>query len=551
MSAEASTWPADTVHRLSRVEQMVYLSRAKSTIDAVDYARDCIELAESASEKRRRALTARRRAILEDNWQSIVYADLKKRIHSTLHPYVLGDNGRYCDISRNPAKNIWQECAVLYKSAAQRETPEKPADAELYRRLVRGTKFQTFWAQVEVELYFFNDLILWPTTVKRRGRKVLQHNKAAGDTVTAIFDPELGGTEPFAIIFHDHYQKGDGLGVRYIWWTPQWRAVFDDSDDKVRLDPVTLLPLDDSAPLDNPYRQMPFTYLHLNPYHNTFWNQTQGDDLVELTIKTGRQQTQTNDLFNRCNHKQAITTGENIRKVEDKTLLDPGAHMKIYSDGSTQLVDWAPDFEGRQNVIDRDEARAAGSYGINPERLRKTSYQTAEGARLTERPLEEKRHKMREPLADAERDYRESVIRVADVERIADEETLPDPEVWMEVIHAPIAYPGDPKAQLEVDEMEIGIGLTNAIEIMQRRYPGISKKEAERRIQQNIKMQAKVQKLKQANSVPAKASNRSAEDEENGRQGPVVRDGDNGQSGPGSLPGQQPALDGGTDDNAE
>jgi hypothetical protein len=201
----------DTVHRLSRVERAVELSYETSAVDAVDYGRQCVAVARSQPERQRRRLVARRRDIINDNWQALVYSDLKDRLHSDLHRAVLGKDGQFCDISRNPAKNIWQETAVLYKGPAQRETPSKPNDAELYKDLTRDTKFQTFWQRVEFELMVFNDLILWPSTIKRHGRKVLKHNKAAGDTVTAIFEPELGGrNEPYALVFIDNYRDAAG-----------------------------------------------------------------------------------------------------------------------------------------------------------------------------------------------------------------------------------------------------------------------------------------------------------------------------------------------------
>lgn len=530
------------VHRMSRVEQMIWFSYQGSGLDAVDYGRGCVELARSSSEISRRRLMARRRAIITDNWQQLIYADLQERLRPELHSYVLGSGGRYCDISRNPAKNIWQETAVLYKAPAQRETPEDPDDAEKYRRLVRGSKLNTFWSSVEFELMAFNDLIVWPTVVKRHGEKVLRHNKAAGDTVTAIFDPALGDAEPFALVFVDNWNDGQRDRERYVWWTPQWRAVYDDSADMQRLDPVTLEPIADEESINNPYGRMIFTYLHVDPYHPTFWNQSTGDDLIELTIKTGRQQTQTTDLFNRTGHKQLVSHGEDLRPGE-KTLLDPGAHIRITGSGSTQIVDWSIDFEARQRVIDNDEARAAGTYGINPERLRKTSYQTAEGARLTERPLEERRAKMREPMADAEREYRAALIRVCEVDGFAAGEQLPDPDVWMEVIHAPIAYPGDPKQQTEVDAAEVALGIVSPIELIQRRYPGISREDAKQRLADNIQAQAEIAALKQKFNVAGDPRNRGADDEENGRRGPQVRDGenDNGQTPPGTPPGQQAA----------
>lgn len=539
---------ATSARRLSAVEQLVAMSYEASALDALDYGRECVRLAQSNAERTRRQAMARRRAIVEDNWRDLVYSDLKTRLRAELHSYVMGPHGEYCDISRNPAKNIWQETAVLYKSPAARETPAKPDDAELYRRLTRGTKFNSFWAAVEYELPVYNDLVIWPTVVELRGRRVLRHNKAAGDTVTAIYDPELGGqAEPYALVFVDSWSDGTRARERYFWWTPQWRAIFDDDADLTRLDQQTLAPIDDddkNAPsFDNPYGRMIFTYLHVDPHRASFWNQTSGEDLIGLTLKTARQQTQTADLFNRSGHKQIVATGTSIRQGE-KTLLDTGALIKVLGDGvSAQLVDWTIDFESRQRVIDNDEARAAASYGINPERLRKTSYQTAEGARLTERPLEERRAKTREPFCDAERDYRRDLIRVCEVDRPDGVEELPDPNVWMEVTHAPIAYPGDPKQQLDVDAAEISLGIISPVEVIQRRYPGISRDEALKRLRDNLQDAAEVARIKQQFNMADDPRNRGADDEQNGRRGPEVRDGqtDSGQPDPGSPPGHQPA----------
>jgi hypothetical protein len=299
-----------------------------------------------------------------------------------------------------------------------------------------------------------------------------------------------------------------------LWWTPHWRAVFSDEAEEgsgalMRLDPVTLTPIADEEPVKNPYGMMPFTYLHIDPHHETFWNQSQGDELVELTLKAGRQQTQTNDLFNRTGHKQLVSHGNALRRDSQKSLLDPGAHILVHGDGSTTIVDWSIDFESRQRVVDNDEARAAGTYGINPERLRKTSYQTAEGARVTERPLEERRHKMREPLGDGERDHRYNCITVARIDRV-DVEELPDPDVYMEVIHGPIAYPGDPAKQIDVDSAKY---------------------------KRNLDLRRKGQEYKQAGNVPDDPRNDSAEDEENGRQGPAIRD--DGKPDPSSPLGDQ------------
>lgn len=521
-SEPGSAWPRDRVHQLGRVEQEVLASKLRSSLTAEQYGRIVIDIAESRNERARRRLAARRRALLNDDWKELLIADIKNRTTQELWTVLMGPNGEYADITRNPAKDIWAENAVLYKSAATRSTPDAPAEIDKYRRLTRRF-FHSFWQRVEVDLGGMNDVLIWPTVGERHGKRVLRHNVAAGDTVTVTFDEELGGSEPFAVLFIDHMRDYQGRAAkRYRIWTPDWRLMFD--EQKRRLDHITGIVVGDGADgWENPYGILPFECIHASPYQPWFWDQTTGEDLVSLTLKTGRFETDTDYKAFRAGHKQLVASGNRVQ-VPDKTLLDPGAVIKLIGDAiNVQLIDWQLNLKDRLEAVNGWEIRAAASRGINPERLRRTGYQTAMGARLSERGLQERRERMEEIFRDAEAGYYHLVARIARLEQLPG--PLPDPDVELEVTHAPMDYPEDPERRLRVAEEKMRMGLKSLVSFVQEDHPSWGEEKSLAFIEKNLQLLSRIQAIKQQAGVPDNdLANRSAADEAAGATGPEIRD---------------------------
>jgi len=520
------TWNRANVHQMTRVEQEILASKLRSALTAEEYGRIVIEIANSSQERKRRALAQRRRAIVNDAWQELLVADIKNRSTEELWAGLIGPEGEYADISRNPARDIWGENSVLYKSAAKRSTPKSPGEGTKYRELT-GRRFHTFWQRAEFDLQAFNDILIWPTVGMHYDKRVLRHNLAAGDTVTVTFDEELGGTEPYAVLFIDHFKTNAGMPTkRYRLWTPDWRLVFDDSGN--RIDPVTGIKLEDGSPgYENPYGVLPFAFVHRDPYHPYFWDQTTGEDLISLTLKTGRFETDTDYKAWRAGHKQILITSSGRIKDFDKTLMDPGAIIKIIGDGAVgTLIDWQVNLQERLDTVNGWEIRAAASRGINPERLRRTNYQNAEVARLSERGLQEKREAMEEIFRDAESDYYYITAIVGATEGM---KPRVDKTAELEVIYAPIDYPGEPAARLAVAETQARLGVKSLVDLVLEDHPTWDEEQALEFIEQNITTLARIQAIKSAAGVPERnLANRSVDDERAGAMGPEIRDAGNG-----------------------
>jgi DnaJ-domain-containing protein 1 len=455
-------------------------------------------------------------------------ADMKLRLtEETLQNAILGKNGEFADISRNPAQDIWNELAVLYKQPAKRTTPTDEQQGDLYKSLLRWSDFHPFWQQVEVELAAFNDLLIYPTVRKRRGRQVLQHNVAAGDTVSVFFDYEMVGnaSEPVVAVFFKHYLEDGNPRTNYSVWTKSWAMDFAGEQGWPRIDEDGTK-IDDEADdgdLHEAYGgEWPFVFVHKNATQGDFWDQTSGERLVDLTLKVGRRQTDDDYQWFRSRFKQLLVIGERIKHA-DKSLHDISAFLKILGQGiSAQVVDWQVDSKAHQDTINGEEIRAAASYGINAERLRRTSYQTAEGARLSERGLTERRERFEPIFARIEDEYYWLCCATAQAHNMP---AVPNPDAELEVIFAPIEYVGDPLAQLEVDEKRTKIGYQSIVDGILAEHPSWTRAQALDYLKRNLEELAEVQKLKQAAAVPENdLANRSLIDEREGAKGPIARD---------------------------
>lgn len=523
---------ANRLHSGTPSERIVIRSLLASSVDLVDLARKVVEISKSPGEIARKFQTSIRRGMIEDNWRLHLQRDMEERLkNADLRGRIIGTDGMFCDTSRNIARDIWNEDSVLYKNAAVRRTqPEE--QAAKYDAINAGTSFATFWQTVEVSLEAFNTILLWPEVVMRNGRRSLRHRWVAGDQVTAIFD-EHDAVEPSSILITDTWQdlNGDRREHNYF-FTQQANIVLD--EEGRRVDPLSGIELGDAAPVAaNEIGEWPFVIIRRQPHFHDFWSQTCGEDLVQLTLKLGRHQTLTNYLWQVSGHKQLVVTGTSIKKSPPQ-MLDPAASLKIVGeDINSQLVDWQVDFSMRQEVMNGEEIRSAASRGINAERLRKTSYQSAEGAKLAERGLQERREKKEDIFKDAEVSYYRKVCLVARAGYMSE---VPDPSAAFEVIHAPIDYSGDPLARIELARQQIAMGSGSLVDLVLEDHPAWSKEEALEHIEYNVNLSAEIAEIRASRNIPADPLNQSRTAEQNGALGPLAKAQNKDPNQPGSLP---------------
>jgi hypothetical protein len=509
-------WDASAVHARAQAQQLVLTSYERSALSIEEYAAIAIEYAESADEMARRKAVRKRRLILQDAWGPL----LKEKVEATSAPEMqdrlMGKGRDNLDLSRNPAKRIWKEQAILYKFPPRRYTKDGDVSGKKYRKLVKRTKFNLFWKAVEEELQACCEVIVWPDAVEYQGETQIRHRYAAGDVVTLIAcddDP----TSIECVLIHDERPAGK----QYHLFTSEWHATFERNvgDDGPTVEQVGKV--DEKHGTKNPYGRLTFHLLRLVDWQDKLFDSTSGEDLVDATLYGGVARVHFRYLQKLSGFKSLLAVGE--FDAPERQLLDVGTIQKIQgSDATVSQLDWQLDLKAQQDVMDRDEVVAAASRGINPELYKHSAnHQGARSAELAERPLKELRARMVPILDEAEAEYYKNACIVWAAHGVDD---VPDPDAEFEIDFAPMAYPEDPSDQLEVDKKELAMGLTNHVALLQRRRPELSEDEARDIIAHNWEIISEVQKIKISHNIPDNPETESASAEENGRMGPAVRD---------------------------
>jgi hypothetical protein len=524
------------VSQMSEPERVVILSLERSALTLEQYAQRLIEFAKSGPEVQRRTLASRRRALLRDAWGAVLKATLRNWLRPEVYESVVGASGDQADVSRNPAKDIWTELSVLYKRAPVRET-DPPEAGDAYSALLAGSHFDLFWQRVELYVEAFNDCVVWPAVVERQGKKVIRHRIATPDMVsvkTRDDDP----TEIEAVVIIDSMQDEGGQELtRYHFWTDAWYAVFDDGGE-VDDDGAPVLKRADIGmePGINPFGRLPFVAIHRDPVETDFWNTSAGEDLVCLTLLTGRNRTCDHYARKMSGFTQLMQWGD-APELPPVQLRSEGSILTFVTGGSggVREVTWTANLNERADLNDRDIAAAAAARGINPEKLKTGhSYQNTTSARLSERGLSERREAKVETFVVAEQEYFRSVCLVAGKSGIA----APDSEAELNVEHSPLEYADDPLALSQYMREAIAIGVESPITIERRLHPTWSLKRCRESVLKKIEDTAAIMEIKVKRNVPDDpGGSGTLEDEENGAQGPVTRDAPSGS--PAGKPQQQ------------
>jgi hypothetical protein len=517
-------WSRDSVFVRSQPEQVVLASYERSAVTLEEYAKAVIGYAKSSQERARRAAVDKRIKILRDAWGPLLKAAMENWLQPEIQDLVLGANRDQLDLSRNPAKHIWQEQSVLYKLPPKRTTPKNESDIEKYVALLEDTNFDGYWQLVELLLNSCREVVIWPDIITRNGKKIIRHRVECGNTITAIPMAEDKTLIECYLHTYEYFDLFEGKKVQYRLWTDRWHAAFEE-DKKGELkrvgyvDPNLVPETDDSAA--NPYGRMPHCMIRLVDWHDGPWDSTSGEDLVDLTIHGGKERCLYRYMQKVANFKQGVATG-NIDHLPQQ-VFDPGFLIKIEGhDVDFHVVDWTVDLRERLQCMMDDELSAAASYGINPQRYKRTGdYQTSYSAKSAERGLDEIRERSVPLFTAAERAYKESLCIVAAAHGF---DNVPSPDVKLEVTFQPISYPEDPRAQVELDKTQIAMGVKSQLDLVKRDHPEWSEDQCQQFLIKTIETIAWINSQKVKYNIPSDPAVQSASAEQNGALGPMARD---------------------------
>ncbi len=513
----------------SSAESVVMASYERSGLSFEEYSRKAIDFAKSDEEVKRRAKTDKRMQILRDDWRTLLQSALNSWLQPEIFKLVGADLLDNLDLSNNPAKHIWQDLSVLYKLPPKRYTPENSEDVDKYNDLLAGTDFDLFWQMAELMLNACREIVIWPHITKDLdGNQTINHRVECGNTMSVITYPE-DKTKIECYIHLYETRDIDGKKItQYRIWTDKWYGVFveDEGDEVHGLSRVDFVDPDLTKESDivsmNPYGVLPHTMIRLIDWQDKIWDTESGRDVVDLTIKGGRERAFYRYLQKVSGFKQGVVYGGGVDKFEQK-IMDPAYLVKIPGhDTSFTVVDWSVNLGERQSCMMNDELSVAAAHGINPQRYKSGGdYQTSFAAKSAERGLQEYRERIKPIFKSAESAYREKLLIVAAAHGLG---KLPNSKIEMDIIHAPMQYPENPIIQAELDIKKIQMGTSSQLDVIKREHPQFTDKQAKDELERIMEDIAYVNDMKSKHNIADDPTVQSQDAQENGKLGPMEKE---------------------------
>lgn len=435
----------------------------------------------------RRLRFLERARILRDDLRGVV--DSKLSLMFDWESY--SDMRNYIDVSNNLMRRVVREISTLYKDEHERTvTPE--AGQKVYEKDIENMKLNSKFSRYQQLLNGLNDLI-----VKVEG--------AAGEVDLTVFTPDQvtvfenphNSTMLDAIIIEDNYRNqynsmytiyGDTqpgpMRRRWIFWSPTRHFILDD-EFKMRAVP-------DNPDMLNPYweRNMqeqafyPFIGLHNGERENYFWDVNTGSDLVEATKIIAIKNTFLYFMFP-MQFKQLAAEGTFDDKSEFKNRQIKSPLHVMKSNQKLTVLDWQSSLSELDDRIQAQLFQVASNYGISAENFKLTASQTSGFARMIakERLLEIRQEQV--PV------WRQVEVETFDGVRAArdiyDLGEMISPDADFSIDYKDPKMLQDPLVELELDEKEIEMGLTNILQLIKERNPDIkTDAEAEAILAKNI-----------------------------------------------------------------
>lgn len=476
---------------MNESSKIVLKSFNDSITSEIEEARYVIDnIVNSTREKDRRASAQRRRLLKEDRWAELAEKSIRDRFESTeIANRICGVEGELVDITRNVARDIWKEKAVLYKQHTVRKL-ENEDDQKKYNSLIKRTLFSSFWQEVEYTQEAFNDVCIWPTVIVENGKKKIAHRIAAPDTMTVIVRDDDPNRVERVVIIDSWLDENNIERKRYYYWTESHRYIFD--EELIRLSHETGYPVEDEEPgFENPYGQLPFVFIKRNYFTQyDFWDNYTGDDLIQLSLKISAFNTIDNDLRKLTNHKQIMVYGDTLPYMEGQ-LLDPSSPLYFQGATNAQIIDFASDFLSNQKLILEEEIRAVVANGISKANFNSDRIESGTAQTSSERKLIEYRQSKVSIYQEAEQHYYDNMIMVCKANGMKD---LPKNEDII-VIHASIDTGADPEKQLRIDKEKIKLGLKSVVDLVLAENLGWTREQAEEFIKDNLRIRAEVNEI--------------------------------------------------------
>lgn len=394
-------------------------------------------------ETRRMDATQKRLDILYDNWEDEIRAKIKPRVKpETLEKlsFVIEDN---------PFKNIIKELSTAYKVDPVRTIePENEDDIIWYEVEQINEKMEL----AQIYMNACNDVAIY---LQFRGDRVAV--ELLTGNVLIVIGKDEDPTIPEIVFIRRLKDENDTAtpdNTYWICWTDESHYMID-SNGSIRN-------LDGNPDMVNPYGKIPMVYLHREIPVDRFFDETTGNDLVDLAINTGVRVTMDEFARFESGFKQPAISGDNLQ-VSDDILKNPDSMIKVEGiDVEIQLLDWQIDLEKREQDIRNKKERVGENYGVDSRIGEAKRERSGISFVVKNQKLVEHREKQIKQFVRAETEIYELKKLIESIHGIKRKEKFsikfPEPKIYVA-----------PEIELQIQVTEINAGLKSKVDIYMKR----------------------------------------------------------------------------------
>jgi len=391
----------------------------------------------------------------------------------------------------NVSKRIVNELSTVYSEPARRlvgeidsdtdaldnadsTAAEPDSDNERYQDLLEAVRMDERMVEVNRLLNLHRALLVgFRVRQKPNGDREPVIDIATPANVRAIVHPN-DPTEVLGWLIRVHYRTArPGLRVpAWVLWTDHESAQF----------------TEDFTFVDGSYQEhglgvCPWVPVTLGPPVPGFWPGEEGEDLTaaHLTIWF------VNVLLEKESKsatKQTIITGDGTTLARGQSA-DSETPVEVADGQSISTVDMSMDLKQFRDTTDHILYGTAHNYGMSPAIIDHQGVQSAQARELMRLPLRELRRQQQVPLRRFEASFALVMAAVvkADLPKYAF-----DPTGWR-IEFAESETPLDPLNEMMLFERQRAAGLTNTVDFLVSKHPGLTRDDAMALIERNVNIE--------------------------------------------------------------
>lgn len=391
--------------------------------------------------------------MLDDDYLDQVQAKVKSFVSADTWSNVDGGLKVFANKTVNIYKTIINDLSMVYKNSAIRTFGDSKGNDSKAKEIYKKMKIDIKMKKVNKYLNALNDVVI--QIVPRDG--LIDMDILTPNVLTIIprsDDPTQAEAVLIKKMINPTLLTYEG-NYYYTVWTETEHYM---TDAKFTVKE----PIGNNIDMINPYKRLPFVFLHLEPTES-FWNETLGSDLVEMNVLVGAKQTLQDYNETWHNFKQlTIATDNNVTagltRSVDKAIIVP-------SDASVEVLDYGLKLKELQDALINYAGIVASGYGVSIQSLLTVTAESGIKLKIKQSKLEELRDTQIQVLEQAEKEIFDLINVIMEINNqgnIGSEFSIKytDMKVYT-----------DPKEDLAVLNKEIQMNLKSIIDVFMERNP--------------------------------------------------------------------------------